>query len=87
MSVGCAIVASNTRPVTEVIEDNVTGKLFNFFSHSGLAMNVTYLLENSDERARFGRAARDFAKNNYDLKNICLPRQLKWVEELKNQSV
>jgi Glycosyltransferase len=73
MSVGCAIVASDTHPVIEAIEDNVTGKLFNFFSHNELASNVINLLENSDEQARLGRAARNFARDNYDLKAICLP--------------
>jgi len=87
MSVGCAIVASDTCPVVEAIEDNVTGKLFNFFSHSQLALNVTNLLENSEEQARLGLAARNFARDNYDLKDICLPRQLRWVEELSDQSV
>lgn len=31
MSVGCAIVASDTEPVREVLEHNETGLLFNFF--------------------------------------------------------
>ena len=87
MSVGCAIVASATPPVNEAIEDNVTGKLFDFFSHSELALNVISLLEDSETQARLGIAARNFAKDNYDLKNICLPRQLKWVEELNHQRV
>ena len=87
MSVGCAIVASDTQPVKEAIEDNVTGMLFNFFSHNELALNVTNLLKNSKERARLGLAARNFAKDNYDLRNICLPRQMKWVEDLKIQNV
>ena len=43
MSVGCAIVASNTCPLSEAIEDNVTGKLFDFFSHNDLATKVTSL--------------------------------------------
>ena len=87
MSAGCAIVASDTRPIDEAIEDNVTGKLFDFFSHDELALNVTRLLGNSEEQSRLGLAARNFAIDNYDLKNICLPRQVRWVEELSNQSV
>ncbi len=85
MSAGCAIVASNTSPVSEVIEDNVTGKLFNFFSYKELALKVTKLIEDSEEQARLGLAARNFAKGKYDLRKICLPKQLRWVEELNKQ--
>jgi glycosyltransferase involved in cell wall biosynthesis len=86
MSVGCAIVASDTQPVNEAIENDVTGKLFNFFSHKELALNVIKLLDNSKERARLGLAARKFAREKYDLKNVCLPRQFRWAEELNNKS-
>ena len=82
MSAGCAIVASDTPPVNEVIEDNVTGKLFNFFSYRELALKVTKLIDDSQEQARLGLAARNFVKEKYDLRNICLPKQLQWVEEL-----
>ena len=33
-------------------------------------------------RARLGANVREFAKANYDLKTVCLPRQLEWVERL-----
>jgi glycosyltransferase involved in cell wall biosynthesis len=60
--------------------------LFNFFSHKELALNVIKLLDNSKERARLGLAARKFAREKYDLKNVCLPRQFRWAEELNNKS-
>lgn len=84
MSVGCAIVASDTQPLHEAIKHNETGRLVDFFSPGALADEVCALLDNPDERARLGRNARLFAHSNYDLQRVCLPRQLEWVEALRS---
>lgn len=80
MSVGCSIVASDTQPLHEAIKHNETGLLVDFFDHSALADSVTRLLDDEDTRVRLGKAAREFAIENYDLKSVCLPMQLQWVE-------
>lgn len=82
MSAGCAIVASDTQPLHEAIKHNETGRLVNFFDVQGLAGQVCALLEQPDERERLGKNAREFACSNYDLKTVCLPRQLAWVKSL-----
>ena len=82
MSVGCAVVASRTQPLFEAIEHNVTGRLVDFFDPQALALQVQELLESPDERQRLGDNARRFAQTHYDLKSVCLPRQLEWVERL-----
>lgn len=82
MSAGCAIVASDTQPLREAIRHGDTGRLVNFFDVQGLADQVCELLDMPDERARLGRNARQFARENYDLKTVCLPRQLDWVRSL-----
>ena len=82
MSIGCAIVASDTSPVQEVIRDGVTGELFDFFSHQELSKKVITLLGNSEKQAQLGYAAREYAIANYDLNKVCLPKQLEWVERL-----
>lgn len=82
MSVGCTIVASDTQPLHEAIKHNETGKLVNFFDHAGLAEQVCQLLDQPEERQRLSNNARAFAQANYDLKTVCLPRQLEWVEGL-----
>ena len=82
MSVGCAIVASDTQPVREAITDNETGILVDFFDHVSLAEAVAKLLESPTLRKKLGENARRFAIANYDLQTVCLPKQLKWVEEL-----
>lgn len=80
MSVGCAIVASDTAPVREVIDDEEQGLLVNFFDADQLVRSVDRLLEDSDFRGRLGLHARDRIQERYDLRRTCLPRQLKLIE-------
>ncbi len=82
MSVGCAIVASDTQPLREAIQHNDTGRLVDFFDVQGLSNEVCALLDDPAARARLGANARAFAVSNYDLKTVCLLRQLAWVEGL-----
>ena len=82
MSVGCAIVASDTQPLHEAIKHNDTGKLVSFFDPAALAQSVCELLDQPEERARLGANARTFAQKHYDLQTVCLPQQLAWVNGL-----
>lgn len=82
MSAGCAIVASDTQPVREAIIDNDTGLMVDFFDHEALAQAVDTLLNIPALRDKLSRNARQFAVENYDLKTVCLPKQLQWVETL-----
>lgn len=79
MSCGCAIVASDTQPLREAVTHGETGRLVNFFDVDGLADQVCDLLERPEERARLGTNARAFARANYDLKTVCLPRQVRLI--------
>ncbi len=81
MSVGCAIVASNTAPLREAIVDQQTGRLVDFFDHAELARAVLEVLANPSMREVLGKNARAFACDHYDLQTVCLPRQLQWVEQ------
>ena len=82
MSIGCAIVASDTAPVREVINDRDEGLLVNFFDQDGLVDRISELLDNDQLRTELGRNARNRAIENYDLRSHCLPRQLEWVDAL-----
>lgn len=82
MSVGASIVASGTAPVREVIADGVNGRLVDFFSVDEVVDAVVQLLINSDVRSKLARAARADAVAKYDLKSVCLPHQLEWVDKL-----
>ena len=82
MSCGAAIVASGTDPVREVIEDGKTGELVDFFDIDGLVERIGTVLDDKDRRIALGEAARAKMVAEYDLQHVCLPRQLRWVEEL-----
>ena len=84
MSVGCAIVASKTAPVEEVIEHGVNGVLVDFFDKERVTQEIIKLLDNSNLRQELGQAARRAIRDNYDLKSICLPKQLAWASSLAN---
>lgn len=79
MSVGCAIVASDTQPLHEAITHDETGRLVDFFDVAGFAHEVCALLDDPVARQRLGANARKFAQENYDLKSVCLPKQRAWV--------
>ena len=86
MSVGCAIVASDTQPLREAIRHDDTGRLVDFFDVPGLANEVCALLDDPVARQRLGANARAFAQATYDLKTVCLPRQLQWVQGLEGSA-
>ena len=85
MSVGCAIVASNTQPVREAIRHNDTGRLVDFFDIKGLSDEICALLDDGVARKKLGTNARAFVQKTYDLQSVCLPKQLAWVEGLVSQ--
>ncbi len=79
MSAGCAIVASDTAPLREAIHHDQTGRLVGFFDPKALAQEVSQLLGDAEARVRLGAQARAFVEANYDLKAVCLPKQIQWV--------
>lgn len=82
MSAGAAIVASDTGPVREAIVDGQTGLLVDFFDRDALVERVIALMEDADLRARLGQAARAHVQGHYDLRRICLPQQVAWIDRL-----
>lgn len=82
MSVGGVIVASNTAPLHEVIQHDENGRLVDFFDTAALADEVCNLMQDETTRKRLSMNARLTVQNDYDLKTICLPKQIQWVESL-----
>lgn len=82
MSAGCTVLASDTQPLHEVITHNKNGRLVDFFDTNTLVDELCHLCDDQALRERLGSEARTFATEHYDLKTICLPRQLEWVESL-----
>ncbi|MFW2541190.1 glycosyltransferase [Primorskyibacter sp. 2E107] len=82
MSAQCAILASGTAPVREVLTEGETGQMVDFFDREALVERLCALLDDPQTRERLGLGARAFVRENYDLKTICLPQHLDWVEQL-----
>ena len=79
MAAGCALVASATAPVHEVIEDRQNGLLVDFFSPEQIAERVGQLLADPGQRAALGRAARETILERYALSKL-LPAQMRWMQ-------
>lgn len=80
LSTGCLIVASDTAPVTEVIEDGVNGLLVDFFSPKQISDRVIEALDNPEKMAAIRTKARETILESYDLANL-LPQHLQWVKD------
>lgn len=79
MSAGCALVASDTEPVREVVRDGENGLLVDFFDPAALADKVAEVLENPADFAKMRSLARETIVERYDLVTRCLPEQLAWL--------
>jgi glycosyltransferase involved in cell wall biosynthesis len=84
MSVGCAIVGSDTEPVKEFIEHDKHGLLMPFFDQEALIHQTVRLLDDADLRQRLGQEARKKIQFYYDMHSICLPKLIKWVDFLSH---
>jgi glycosyltransferase involved in cell wall biosynthesis len=80
MSVGCVVIASDTAPVREVIEDHRNGLLVPFFDVRGLADRVIDVLAHRDRYATLGIGARMTVLDRYDLDRVCLPGMMALVQ-------
>ncbi|MEN9315184.1 MAG: hypothetical protein RIS35_1577 [Pseudomonadota bacterium] len=82
MSLGALVIGSRTPPVEEVIRDGENGLMVDFFDRNGIADAVDRVFEHPDRMQALRDAARRTAVERYDLKRICLPRQLEIIERL-----
>ncbi len=81
LSAGCLVVASRTPPVEEVIRDGENGRLVDFFSTGEIAAAVDDALRRQEAYRPLRERARRTALERYDLKRVCLPAQLRLVEQ------
>ncbi len=85
MSAGCLVVGSRTAPVEEVIRHGDNGLLVDFFSPQQIAEQVVQTLELPGDFALLRQRARQTIIDRYDLKRICLPQHLAYIDELAGQ--
>ena len=80
MAAGCHVVASNTPPVAEAIADGENGTLVDFFDVAAWSAVLTQALAEPERFAALRVAARQTALQRYDLRRVCLPRMVAFVE-------
>jgi len=81
MACGCLLVASDTAPVREVLEEGQNGLLVDFFDSQAIADRIGQALDMGGRAAKLTQAARDTVVQHYDLAKI-LHRQMELLEKL-----
>jgi glycosyltransferase involved in cell wall biosynthesis len=84
MACGCLVVASDTQPVREVIQDGRNGLLTDFFDPEAIADRVAEALERREDLAPLRRAARRTVQQRFDLRAL-LPRHLAMLHEVSRR--
>lgn len=80
MAVGCAVVASKTPPVEELITDGENGLLVDFFSPVEFADRVESVLDDPHRRQDLRTKARQTILDHYDLATL-LPQKIEWMTQ------
>ncbi len=80
MAAGGLVVGSRTKPVEEVIEDGVNGRLTDFFDVEALADRVIECCAEPERFAPLRAAARQTVIERYDLNTVTLPAYRRLIE-------
>lgn len=80
MALGCLVVGSATPPVQEVIKDGENGYLVDFFDHDAWADKLIEVMSDPTSQEPIRAAARQHIIDSYDLKSVCLPKLIEFVE-------
>jgi glycosyltransferase involved in cell wall biosynthesis len=75
LACGATVLASDTGPVREMIQDGSTGLLTDFFDAEALADRAEAVLDHSGDYAHLGRNGVEMVRDLYSL-DVCLPRML-----------
>ena len=86
MALGAPVVASDTAPVREIIQHEQNGLLFDFFDREALVSAVCRVLDDQALSDSLTQAARQTVIQNYDLNQVCLPAQVKLIDQLAQGS-
>ncbi len=82
MALEKVVVGSKTKPVEEVIIDNENGLLVDFFDIEEIANRVISVLSNPEKFNQIRKRARKTIVDHYDLRRVCLPKQLELIERI-----
>jgi glycosyltransferase involved in cell wall biosynthesis len=81
----CLVIGSATPPVEEVLRHGENGLLVDFFDIDGWASAISQALAKPKAYSELRKAARQDILKTYDLRSVCLPRQLRLIEALANR--
>jgi glycosyltransferase involved in cell wall biosynthesis len=84
MACGCLIVASDTPPVLEVLQDGGNALTVDFFAYKRLAQRIEGALDRPEPMQALRQAARATAVSQFDLKRLLLPRWNALFDDLVN---
>jgi glycosyltransferase involved in cell wall biosynthesis len=82
LAAGTLVIGSNTPPVAEVIKDGVNGRLVDFFDVKGWSAALTDALARPEAHVDMRAKARQLARDVYDLRSVCLPKQVALLTRL-----
>jgi glycosyltransferase involved in cell wall biosynthesis len=81
LSCGCTVLASDTEPVREMIEDGRNGLLRGFYDVEGFATRAVEVLRDPEAFRHLGRKAADRIRSDYAI-DVTLPRLARLFEQV-----
>lgn len=75
LACGATVLASNTAPVREMIQDETNGLLADFADIDGLSEIACQVLDRPGDFAHLGKAGTEMIESKYSL-DVCLPKML-----------
>ena len=85
MAAGCHVIGAQVPPVAEAIDDGLNGSLVDFFDVPAWSRALTKALADPAQFDPLRHAARQTALDRYDLKTVCLPKMVQYVEGFAQQ--
>jgi glycosyltransferase involved in cell wall biosynthesis len=82
LACGATVLASDTAPVREMIQNGVNGVLCDFFNVDALTELTNQLLDRRDEYKVLGRQGSGIIRENYSV-DVCLPKMVELYESVK----
>lgn len=84
LACGATVLASDTAPVREMVQNGVNGVLFDFFRPDALAELANQLLDRKDEYRVLGQQGAAIIREKYSV-DVCLPKMVELYESVRRK--